>query len=104
MKEILLIMLLLTALPVSAVELSQMTDSDKTAFDQILTPVTKIYNLVKYSSTVIAVIVLLISGIYYMLSGCDPKQRDNAKNMAMYVILGLLVIWAAPFIVSLITS
>jgi multisubunit Na+/H+ antiporter MnhB subunit len=35
-----------------------------------------------------------------MTSGSDPKKREDAKNMAMYVIIGLIVIWAAPLIVN----
>lgn len=80
------------------------SDQDKQKFDQILEPVMKIYNLVKYAATVLAVIILLFAGITYMTSGADPKKRDNAKNMAMYVVIGLVVIWAAPLVVSFIVG
>ena len=73
---------------------------DKSTFDQILIPVMKIYNLIKYVATAIAVIVLTIAGIFYMTGGDDPKKRDTAKNMATYVIIGLFVIWAAPLVVN----
>jgi type IV secretory pathway VirB2 component (pilin) len=89
---------------IQAAELEGMTDSDKAAFDQILEPVMKIYNFVKYSATLVAVIVLLFSGINYMISGYDIKKREQAKSMAMYVIIGLIVIWAAPFVVNLIAG
>ena len=72
------------------------SNEDKATFDEILEPVMKIYNLIKYSATVIAILVLLFAGINYMTSGADPKKREMAKNMVMYVIIGLLVIWAAP--------
>jgi hypothetical protein len=39
-----------------------------------------------------------------MTAGSDPKKRDNAKAMTMYVLIGLAVIWAAPFVVSLIVG
>lgn len=77
------------------------SDADKAKFDQILTPVTKIYNLIKYSATLVAVIALLFAGINYMFSGNDIKKRDTSKNMATYVLIGLIVIWAAPFVVNL---
>lgn len=73
-------------------------------FDQILTPIKTIYDLVKYSVTVIAGLLLLYAGITYMTSGSDPRKREQAKNILMYVIIGLIVIWAAPFLVELIVG
>ena len=78
--------------------------SDKLKFDQILKPVLKIYNLIKHLASAIAVIVLLIAGVTYIVSGSDPGKRDKAKSMAMYVIVGLVVIWAAPLIVDFIVG
>lgn len=80
------------------------SDEDKATFDQILEPVQKIYNLIKYAATVIAALALLISGVNYMMGGSDPKKRENAKGMAMYVIIGLVVIWAAPLVVQFIVN
>ena len=85
-----------------AVEFNQEPSSeDKATFDQILAPVMKIYNLVKYAASAVAGVVGLFAGITYMTSGSDPKKRDNAKSMATYTVIGLVVIWAAPFIVGL---
>lgn len=88
-----------------AVDFNQdISNKDKETFDEILEPVMKIYNLIKYSATVIAILVLLFAGVNYMISGSDPKKREMAKNMVMYVIIGLLVIWAAPLIVNFIVT
>ena len=73
---------------------------DKATFDQILTPVMKVYNFVKYAASVVAVIFMLFAGISYMTSGSDIRKRDTAKNIAAYVLIGLFVIWAAPFAVN----
>jgi type IV secretory pathway VirB2 component (pilin) len=73
-----------------------LSSADQAAFDQMLSPVMKIYSFVKYAASVIAVVVMLFAGIAYMVSGSDIKKRDNAKNMAGYVVMGLLVVWAAP--------
>ena len=78
------------------------SDEDKATFDKILEPVLKVYNLVKYAARIIAVLVLLFAGINYMISGSDPRKRDQSKNMAMYVVVGLIVIWAAPTVVNFI--
>ena len=71
-------------------------------YEQILQPLTTIYDLVKYAATVIAGLVMLFAGVTYIASGSDPGKREKAKNMVAYVIIGLVVIWAAPFVVDLI--
>ena len=71
-------------------------------YEQILQPLTTIYDLVKYAATVIAGLVMLFAGVTYIASGSDPGKREKAKNMVAYVIIGLIVIWAAPFVVDLI--
>ncbi|VVB79036.1 TrbC/VIRB2 family protein [uncultured archaeon] len=78
--------------------------SDKATFDSMLSPVMKIYNMVKYFASAIAVVVLLFAGITYITSGNDPGKREQAKNMAMYVVIGLIVIWLAPLIVNFIVG
>src|SRR3989338_568554 len=101
----LLLMFLVVPTLAMAVDFNQSVSSqDKATFDQILTPVMTIYNLVKYISSAIGGVVLLFAGINYMISGSDPKKRDDSKNMAMYVVIGLIVIWAAPLIVGLIAG
>ncbi len=80
------------------------SNEDKETFDEILEPVMKIYNLIKYSATVLAVLVLLFAGVTYMTAGSDPAKREQAKSMIMYVIIGLIVIWIAPLIVNFIVG
>lgn len=76
--------------------------ADTATYDQILQPIQAVYDLVKYAVTIIAGLVLLFAGITYITSGSDPMKRDKAKNMIMYVLIGLAVIWAAPLIVKLV--
>jgi len=100
-----LLFLMVSPVLVAAVDFTQApSDADKATFDQILAPVMKIYNLVKYIASAFAGIALLFAGITYMTSGADPKKRDNAKSMSMYVVIGLVVIWAAPLVVHLIVG
>jgi len=99
-----ILLVILAVIPiVAAVDFdTDISAEDKATFDEILEPVMKIYNFVKYAASVIAVIILLFAGVNYMTSGSDPKKREQAKNMAMYVFIGLIVIWAAPMIVNFI--
>ena len=86
---------------VIAADFSQpISDQDKQAFDQMLEPVLRIYNFAKYTATVVAVVVLLFAGIKLLTAGGDPKKREDAKSMVMYVAIGLAIIWAAPFAVK----
>ena len=90
---------------VLAVDFNQTISSqDKATFDQILTPVMKIYNMAKYISTAIAVVVLLFAGISFITSAGNPGKREQAKNIGMYVIIGLVIIWAAPLVVNFIVG
>lgn len=97
-----LMLVLSMALPVAhAVDLNQEpTAEDKAQFDEILSPVMKIYNLVKYSATAIAALMLMFAGISYMSSGNDPKKRDTSKSMASFVIMGMVLIWATPALIG----
>ncbi len=102
-KTLFLVLALLLVTPlVAAIEIPSSTDTE--AFNEILAPVFKIYNFVKYTASVIAVMVLLFAGISAMTSGGNPAKRENAKTMAMYVVIGLIIIWAAPLVVNLIVS
>ncbi len=99
--DILALMLLLSLPIVSAVDLSQTpSPEDQAKFDQILSPVMKVYNLVKYSASAIAALMLVFVGISYMTSSNDPKKRDNAKSMGTFVIIGLVLIWATPALIG----
>ena len=78
-----------------------LTAEEKEQFDEILVPIVKIYKFVVYVVSLIAVILQLFAGISYMNSGSDIRKRDTSKHMAAYVVIGLVVIWAAPFAVNL---
>ncbi|MFH1173663.1 MAG: pilin [archaeon] len=77
---------------------------DQARFDEILNPVLKIYNFVKYTATVIAVVLLVFAGISFITSGGNEAKRDQAKMMGMYIIIGLVVIWAAPLVVQFVVG
>ena len=90
---------------VTALDFNQtLNASDKAQFDQILSPVMKIYNFVKYAATVLAVILLVFAGISFITNGGDMAKREQAKMMIMYIVIGLVVIWVAPLIVQLVTG
>lgn len=98
---VLLLLLVLTSGIVMAVDFDQeISDEDKQTFDQILEPVMKIYNFIKYAATVIAVLFLIFAGVTFIMSGGDQAKREQAKGMGTYIVIGLIIIWIAPLIVN----
>ncbi|MDD3175342.1 MAG: pilin [Candidatus Nanoarchaeia archaeon] len=103
MKQIWILLLLMLMLSniVLAVDFDDdISDEDKETFDQILEPVMKIYNFIKYSATILAVVFLVFAGLSFIASGGDQGKREQAKMMGTYVVIGLIIIWVAPLIVS----
>jgi len=79
----------------------ELTEEEIEMFDEILAPVVKFYKFIKYTSTLAAIIALLYAGISFMGSGSDPKKREKSKNIVMYAVVGLIIIWGAPTIIEL---
>jgi len=99
------ILILLLVLPLTlAVDMGSISSSDRATFNEILQPIMKIYNLVKYTATVIACVMMVFAGITYITGGSDPRRRETAKQMVMYVLIGLAIIWGAPLIVSFVVG
>jgi type IV secretory pathway VirB2 component (pilin) len=95
-------LLLLCLMPtVLAIDFDEeLSDEDQETFDGILEPVMKIYNFIKYAATVLAVLFLVFAGIIFVTSGNDQAKREQAKSMALYVVIGLVIIWIAPLVVE----
>jgi hypothetical protein len=79
---------------------SDISQEDQDTFDEILDPVMKIYNFIKYAASVVAVVFLVFAGVTFIMSGNDQAKREQAKSMATYIVIGLIVIWVAPLIVG----
>lgn len=70
----------------------------------ITAPITKIYDLIKGVISVIGIIAITIAGAMYMFSGSNIQNRENAKSMVSYAIVGLVLVWVAPLIVGYLTA
>ena len=109
MKNILLVMLFLALLimPVVLAEIDfdqPLTPEEEQQFDDILAPVLKVYNFIKYAATIIGVLVLVFAGISFITAGGETGKKEKAKNMAVGVVIGLIVIWVAPLVVKYVFS
>lgn len=64
----------------------------------------RITNIILYIVGVIAVIMLIIGGIKYVISGGDAKKVTDAKNTVLYAIIGLVIAFLAFAIVNFVIS
>lgn len=78
----------------------ELTAEEEDTFDAILAPVMKVYQFIKYAATIIGVLMLVFAGISFATSGGDTAQKERAKDTAMGVVIGLILIWVAPLIVE----
>ena len=74
-----------------------------TSVADITAPINKIYDLIKSIVSIVGIIAITIAGAMYMMSGSNIQSRENAKNMVSYAIVGLVLVWVAPLIVSYLT-
>ncbi len=58
----------------------------------------------KDAATVLRVLFLVFAGVAFITSGSDQAKREQAKKMAGYVLIGLGVIWVAPFVIQYLVS
>jgi len=66
----------------------------------ILNIVSFILNL----ALLLAVVAIIVAGIYLIVSNGDEGQKDKAKRIIFYVIIGIIVILLSRVIVSFVIS
>ncbi|MDO4902586.1 MAG: hypothetical protein Q4A21_03500 [bacterium] len=59
-----------------------------------------ILNNVFFWAGVVAVVVIMVAGIYYAISAGDSSKISKAKNALTYAIVGLLVVIFSAVIVN----
>ena len=64
----------------------------------------KVTNTILYIVGIIAVIMLIIGGIRYVISGGDSKKVTDAKNTILYAIIGLIIAFLSYAIVNFVIS
>ena len=99
---LLLIVAMTFVIPIALADVNfdqPLTAQETQQFDQILNPLMKIYNFIKYAATIVGVLMLVFAGITFITAGGDQAQKEKAKNMGAGVIIGLILIWVAPLVV-----
>jgi len=71
-------------------------------YDTLEDIIEAIIRFIRDIALVIAPIMLLVTGLYFLASGGNPEKVTKAKKMLLYILLGLLVILMAEGLVYLI--
>ena len=71
---------------------------NETAVGEIENKVWDIYSLIQILATVCGTIAIAYGGLSFMISGNDPMKRNQSKQIIMGAIVGLVVIWVAPYV------
>ena len=96
-------MVLPLAYSVHAVTITGPSSTDVNTFNQILAPVMKVYNFVKYAASVLALLFIVFAAVQMFMNN-NPSEKEQAKTKVMYIVIGLGLIWVAPIIVNYLTT
>lgn len=66
--------------------------------------ITKIAQVIAIIAGIVAVIMIIIGGFQYVLSGGDGNKTASAKNTILYALVGLIVVALAQVLVSFVLS
>lgn len=66
--------------------------------------ITKIVQAMVFLVGAVAVLVIVIAGFRYVVSGGSPDSTKGAKDMLIYAVVGLIVALGAQAIVSLVLA
>jgi hypothetical protein len=77
------------------------TDASNNSLGNIAT---RVVNLLSLVVGVIAVIMIIIGGLRYIISGGESSNVSGAKNTLIYAIVGLIIVALAQFIVHFVIN
>ena len=64
------------------------------------TAITGILNTVYFAAGIVAVIVIIVSGFFYVLSNGDASKIKRAKDGILYSVVGLVIVMSAFLITN----
>ncbi len=70
----------------------------------ITAPLDKIYDLAKQVVSILGILAITIAGAIYMFAGNNLQTREAAKSTVSYAVVGLMLVWIAPALVSFLTA
>jgi len=72
--------------------------------DKIKEPLDRVYSVIQTIVSVVGVIVITFAGFRFMSSGDNIQSRESAKHMLSFAVIGLMIVWIAPYLVNYIIA
>jgi hypothetical protein len=66
--------------------------------------IVKITKIIATVAGVAAIVIIIVSGLRFVLSDGDTAQATNARNSILYALIGLVIIIISASIISLVMS
>jgi hypothetical protein len=66
--------------------------------------ITRLVNLFSVVVGIVAVVMIIIGGFRYIISGGDSSSVTDAKNTILYAIVGLIIVAISQFLVRFVLS
>src|SRR3989344_839999 len=66
--------------------------------------ITKILTFVTEVVGALAVLMLVVAGIFFVLAGANPENVNKAKQIALYAIIGLAIALAGRGLMTVVTA
>lgn len=61
----------------------------------------KIINFISWIAISLAPLMVLIAGFYFVTAGGDPKKVTTARNIILYTVIGLAIIFLAKGLIGI---
>lgn len=97
--------------PFGGVDCSKAVDSAVCARDRTTNPIAgpdgilvKATDIIAIIAGIAAVILIIVGGIKYVVSGGDTNAVNSAKNTVLYALIGLVVIGVAKILITFVVS
>lgn len=72
--------------------------------NSVMSVIEKVIQVLIWAATIVSVIVIIVSGLMYMLAAGDPGKITKAKDALLYSVVGLVVSLLAFAIVYFVTG
>lgn len=99
LKNDILVFLILISITLPIITVATI-ESDPLPSDRLLKFLGEIATLLFWIGAGFALIMIIVSGIMYIISSGDETKAKNAKKTLIYGLIGVAIIFAANFIIS----
>ena len=106
MKKYLTLFLLIVLLAPIAInaQVKQVKIENPTTSKSLWSLIDKVINFVFYISIPIAALMIVVSAYYFLTSAGEPAKVQTAKDVIMYALIGLVVVFLSKAIIGMLAK